>query len=165
MVTDYFEDRADVQLQVQLDENNYNESELISIKVPASLPYGVSSKKFERVDGEVDVKGVTYTYVKRRFYNDTLELLCIPNTVKTGIINARDEFFRLANDFVNSSSAKKETGHHATHTVKFSIQDYANDHSFVWQYPSFESSQKYHDQQFAVNSFLYLNQQDKPPQA
>ncbi|MEO7530727.1 MAG: hypothetical protein ABIS69_04925, partial [Sediminibacterium sp.] len=50
ILTHYFEDKADIQLQADLDHNNYNQADLVSIKVSASLPYGSSSEKFERVD-------------------------------------------------------------------------------------------------------------------
>src|ERR1019366_10094 len=95
-VADYFENRADYEMQAKLDINNYAESDLISIKVPLSLPYGPNSKNFEKVEGNIEIKGVSYQYVKRRFYNDTLELLCIPNTAKTTIKNAKDEFSKMA---------------------------------------------------------------------
>ena len=38
IVADYFENKASVEMQAQLDVNNYAEADLISIKVPVSLP-------------------------------------------------------------------------------------------------------------------------------
>ncbi len=164
LVADYFENEADIQLASLIDANNYLESELISIKVPASLPYGASSANFERVDGSININGVSYTYVKRRFYQDSLELLCIPNIEKTGIQNARDEFYKLANDFVtNNASSKKSSSNHNT-TVKFSVSDFSNDHLFAWHVISSDILSSKSVSLFSVISSPYLDQLEKPPQ-
>ena len=67
--------QSEVQFQLAVDQEQYDESELLHIKVPASLPYGASNEQFDRVEGSMEINGVTYSYVKRRFYQDTLELL------------------------------------------------------------------------------------------
>lgn len=72
--------RASQQLELRLDRQQYDESQLISIKVPTThLAYYNNSTTFERVDGQIEINGVICQYVKRRIYNDSLELLCIPN--------------------------------------------------------------------------------------
>ena len=165
LLTNYFETSADLQMQAELDKNQYNPSDLIRIKVAASLPYGSSSETFERVDGNIEINGVNYTYVKRRFYQDSLELLCIPNTVKTGIKNARDEFAKLANDFITNTSSKK-AGSHQTHSVKFSVQDFTDDHhSFAWQFRDHDPSATWNKMIFADMKSDYLERLDRPPQA
>jgi len=165
LLTNYFEDKADMQMQADLDQNNYNQADLISIKVSASLPYGTSSEKFERVDGNIDINGVNYTYVKRRFYKDSLELLCIPNTARASIKNARDEFARLTNDFVTNNSSKKATSHQA-HSAKFSVQDFTGDHYFfAWQFWNADPSGIRHPLIFADMKSEYLSRLDRPPQA
>lgn len=166
LLTNYFESKADSQFQAELDQDHYNEADLIRIKVPASLPYGSSSEKFERVEGNIEIKGVSYTYVKRRFYQDSLELLCIPNTAKAGIKNARDEFARLANDFVtNNNSSKKAPSHH-NHSAKFSVQDFNNDHDFFsWQFRDSDPAGTWNMMAFAAMKSEYLSRLDRPPQA
>ena len=100
------------ELSTRLDENRYEESELISIKVAApQLSYYVSSESFQRIEGYVEIDGKEYDYVKRRFYNDTLEFLCIPNTAVNQIKMAREEFFKLVND-LDSFPQPKKAGHH-----------------------------------------------------
>jgi hypothetical protein len=165
LFTDYLEDRADSRLEASLDANDYNESDLISIKVAANLPYIANSETYERVDGQITIKGVQYNYVKRRLYNDSLELLCIPNIARTGVQNARDDFFRLANDLAsNTPSSKKSTGH--THLTKFSVQDYTNDHhSFSWQFRDTDLSETWNVQVMADLKSEFLSRLDKPPQA
>lgn len=165
-LSDYFESRAGLQLQAELDLNHYNESDLIHIKVAASLPYGTSSEKFERVDGNIDINGVNYTYVKRRFYQDSLELLCIPSMAKTSIKNARDEFARLANDFVNNNTSSKKAPSHHNHSAKFSVQDFTNDHHFFsWQFRDTDLSGTWNAMIFADMKSEYLSRLDRPPQA
>jgi hypothetical protein len=163
-VMDYLENRADIAFQSQLDDNQYNETDLISIKVPAALPYGASSKKFDRVNGEITVNGITYAYVKRRFYQDSLEVLCIPNFAKTGIKNARDAFAKLANDFVNSSSSKKDAGHQS-HTVKPVVQDYTRPSCYTCQQPASYALSVFSAYRHKLYQFILIKQLDKPPES
>ena len=94
--------------------------------------YGNAGEYFSQ--DYIDFNGITYNYVKRRFYQDYLELYYTPNIAKTNIRNARDEFFRLANDFTaNNNSAKKTNSSHPSIT-KLSLSDFTNDHAFSWQF-------------------------------
>lgn len=129
LLTDYLETVAVTSLQVKLDDNHYDAAQLISIKVPLQLPYGSNNIKYDAVEGNIDVNGISYQYVKRRILRDTLELLCIPNTARTGIMNARDEFSKLASDFINFNTTTKNTGTHS-HSVKQTTVDYTSDHAF-----------------------------------
>lgn len=163
-VADYFENRADNEMQAMLDINNYAESDLISIKVPLSLPYGPNSQNFEKVEGNIEIKGVSYQYVKRRFYNDTLELLCIPNTAKTTIKNAKDEFSKMANDFVNLSTSKKPSNNHS-HSLKYAVQDFTGDHYFDIHQINVSLKSVHIIPAIKENSFTYLQTLDQPPEA
>jgi len=165
LVSGYLETRADNRLEANLDQDRYNESDLVSIKVAANLPYYATythSSNFERVNGEVTIKGVAYKYVKRRLYNDSLELLCIPNIEKAGVQNAKDQFFRLANDLANDTSSKK-SGH--TNLAKFSVPDFTDDHGFVWQYRTVTLQTNWNPEIFAAVKSAFLDRLDKPPQA
>lgn len=100
--------RSDVQLQVKLDQNDYTEDQLIEIRIPLALPYQANWKSFERFDGEIDLDGVHYKYVKRKIYNDSLILLCLPNEAKQNIEKAKDEYFRIVSDIDPRSQKKSE---------------------------------------------------------
>jgi hypothetical protein len=167
LVSGYLETKADSRLEASIDREQYNEADLVSIKVAANLPYYTTythSANFERVDGEVVIKGVSYKYVKRRLYNDSLELLCIRNTEKAGLQNAKDQFFRLANDLANdNSSTSKKAGH--TNITKFSVPDFTDDHGFVWQYKTGSSVTTWNQEIFAAVKSAFLDRLDKPPQA
>jgi hypothetical protein len=88
-------------IEEKVDRNSYREDELISIKTPLHLPYYKNSPEFERVYGSITIGRQEYEYVKRRVYRDTLELLCLPNLLKTKIVEA-------SNEVAKSSSAESE---------------------------------------------------------
>ncbi|MDO6434214.1 hypothetical protein Q4E93_26630 [Flavitalea sp. BT771] len=120
----YLENRADRRLEASLDVDRYDESQLISIKVPSShLSYYNSTTQFERVDGQIEVGGIQYKYVKRRLFNDSIELLCIPNHTAMRLQTARNQFFQLVNDIQqHNGQSKKSDGHAAP--KGFSPTDY-----------------------------------------
>jgi hypothetical protein len=93
-------------LEIALDQNNYNEGELISIKKPLNLPYYNNTKEFTRSYGEVELNGVYYKYVKSRIVNDSLEMLCIPNNVKQQLLNSKDNFAQATFDLQKDSNKK-----------------------------------------------------------
>jgi hypothetical protein len=99
-----------------LDNNEYKDSDLISIKIPVSyLPYYNNSSTFERIDGQVEIQGLQYNYVKRRIYNDSLELLCIPNQAAMNYKAVNDEFFRFLYDLQHMGKGRpNHSRHHAS---------------------------------------------------
>jgi hypothetical protein len=106
-IADYLQHKSDKHLEARLDKNNYNESELLELKIPLHLQYQTSSSAFERYDGEVKLNGVLYKYVKRKVINDTLVLLCIPNLQKMELQTAKNDFFKNTNDLAQNNSSKK----------------------------------------------------------
>ena len=106
----YLQQRADIQLQVSLDKEQYNSNDLITVKVPLSLPYQTNWKEFERVDGEIKLDGKIYKYVKRKVYNGELILLCLRDNNKMHLQTAKDDFFKLANDMLSNNSKKQSSG-------------------------------------------------------
>jgi len=95
-------------LEAQLDNNNYDESQLISIKVPAvHLSSYSNSGQFERVNGHVEIKGVLYKYVKKRLFNDSLEYVCVADHSSMKLQSAKNEFFSLVNDLKHCGQQKK----------------------------------------------------------
>lgn len=90
----------------ELDKGNYNESELMEIKVALNLPYYTSWNEYERHDGEIELNGIHYNFVKRKVLNDTLYLLCLPNHAKTELYKAKNEFAAKESDNAPLSSKK-----------------------------------------------------------
>jgi hypothetical protein len=104
--SDFLQHRADLQLEARIDKNDYENDRLVEIRIPLNLPYQANWQSFERFDGEIDVDGVHYKYVKRKIYNDSLILLCLPNEDKQNIEKAKGDYFKIVND-INSGSQKK----------------------------------------------------------
>ncbi|MDP4150455.1 MAG: hypothetical protein Q8927_08820 [Bacteroidota bacterium] len=124
LLSSYLEGRADRQLEASLDNNNYDESQLIDVKVPsAHLTYYNSSEQFERVDGQIEIGGVQYKFVKRRLYNDSVEMLCIPNHTAMHLQAARNDFFKQVNDLQQHNNGKK-AGPHSDNSKSPAGSDY-----------------------------------------
>lgn len=107
----FLEDKATAQLEAQLDENNYDESQLVAITIPVTkLSYYNNSTLFERVDGQLEINGVQYKYVKRRLYNDSVELICVPDQTAMKLSNAKNDFFKVVNDIQHKENKKSGSG-------------------------------------------------------
>lgn len=112
-----WETQGNEKLEAKLDFHQYDDEDLVEVKIPINLPYHYNWSEFERYDGEIDIDGVHYKYVKRKIFNDSLVLLCIPNEIKTRMSTARDELFSLVNDL-----QKEAANTHSTHTtISFSL--------------------------------------------
>ena len=147
-------------MEEQLDNNDYDESQLISIKVPITyLPYYNNSKTFERIDGQIEIHGTPYKYVKRRIYNDSLELLCIPNTTAMQIRTTRNEIFKFVNDL---QAGKKSESHSRSFKVP-SINDYiSND---LLQFDDLYFVYELKSPNYSANiPFAYSLTEEHPPQ-
>ncbi len=105
LVFNFLMDKANRDLIVQLDKNNYDESALLEIKVPLHTPYITGDNTYERVDGQAVVNGIRYNYVKRRIDGDTLYMLCLPDTKGTKLLAAKNEYGKQVSDI---PSGKKE---------------------------------------------------------
>jgi hypothetical protein len=134
-LTSYLEERVNQQLDARLDNNNYDESDLISIKVANNLPY-TNSKEFERVSGQIEIAGIQYNYVKIKVAADSLELLCIPNHDVTRMRASKDEFFRQVNDLQRNSQGKKADNHSAS-SKSFSVDSYTANDMLSLDHPDF----------------------------
>ena len=108
LVYNYLSNKSDKNLELALDRNNYRDEELITIKQPTNLPYYNDSKDFQRVNGEVEMDGVKYKYVKCRVYNGFLEMLCIPNKAKMQIEQSKNDYAKVAHDFQQNDTQKKD---------------------------------------------------------
>ena len=120
LVIDYLQQRHDATFTAQLDNEEYNNADLISIKTALSLPYYNASMDFERVDGSINIDGVQYNYVKRRIVADSLELLCLPNTGKQKLQTAKADFFKITNDL------QRENGKKSANIIKAVLPEYCD---------------------------------------
>ncbi len=101
------------QQQALLDQlysvNNYSDYNLKSVKVPVTFPYYTNHKEFEPVSGEIEVSGTYYKMVKKRIYNDSLEIVYMMDVDKIKLENAKNDFVKYVNGEtlpLNSKSVK-----------------------------------------------------------
>ena len=108
-LTGWLEHRADATLQSRIAHSDFDENKLVAITVPLNTPYmSGASTAFEPYDGEIDLNGVHYHYVKRRVLDGNLVLLCLPNESKDKIRHSRAEFFKLVNDLGTPNQGKEK---------------------------------------------------------
>lgn len=113
----------------------YDESKLMVIKVPLSLPYSNNWTAFEQYNGSIEIEGHHYEYVKRKVSNDTLILLCLPNTEKDKLEQARISFEKLANGETNRNDKNSSL----PVLLKLLATHYFNQHHFTFTFPLFEN--------------------------
>lgn len=124
LVINYFQKQADRRLESRIDVNDYDESQLIEIKVALDMPYQNNWSSFERNYGEIEIGGKIYTYVKRKVEDGYLILKCIPNTAKQKIKNADYRIFNANNGLDQEHNAgKKDSPLNAVNKSIFSIYD------------------------------------------
>jgi len=119
----HLQERADWHLEAKLDIEDYDVTQLIELKIPLNMPYQLNRTDFERIDGEVEIEGIHYKYVKRKVINDSLILLCLPHEQKMKIENAKDDFFKQVND-LQTDAPKKVPGKNSTSTFTNILSDY-----------------------------------------
>jgi len=131
---------SETKMEALVDRQAYSDEELISIKTTLDLPYYPSSSTYERAYGSININGEEYDYVKRRAYHDTLELLCLPNHIKTGLRAAGNELAKSSADGQSLPSKKSGTNlqinlpdlFHPENTFTLSeMTEAGNDYSFI----------------------------------
>jgi hypothetical protein len=103
----FVENVADKQMIATLDENKYSENELIQIKCALNAPYIINDAAYERCDGQIELNGIQYNYVKRMVKNDTLYLYCIPNNQKTELNNTKNQFAKQNSDNPSGNTSEQ----------------------------------------------------------
>ena len=130
-------------------------------KQPVNLPYYTNSKNFQRLDGEVNIEGTIYKYVKCRIYKDSLEMLCIPHLSKMKIENSKEEFFKLVNDFQQAGNKKKEP---ATQKVFKSIMnEFVKIHDELIDTRKFLLASVFYRENTPLLPKMFLKSAERPP--
>ena len=129
------ESQANAELAEQIGQDQYDETQLISLKVPiTTLAYYHNSTEFEWVDGSIDIQGIRYKYVKRRIYNDSLEVMCIPDAASIRLGEINTAFFRWTNGLAHTGQDRRQGAHtHLLHPL--SPDYYAIRQAFLLQRP------------------------------
>lgn len=145
-------------MESRLDQREYSDAELISIKTTLHLPYYSGSPSFERAYGSININGVVYEYVKRRVYQDTLELLCLPNAAKTKLQEAENEMVKASAEEQASVPLKKSAG-----AIKFSFPVFFQSIQ-MYTFRLNGAEKNYVLQNESFHFFNFTSQPDRPPQ-
>ena len=150
--------KSDYQVTAKIDDNNYDESKLIEIKIPLKLPYSTEWKHFERFDGEIKVNNVYYKYVKRKVIVDSLVLLCLPDPVKSQYESAREKVYSLVNGLKHPANKKANAS-----ILKGANSEYLTPADLSALHPSISLDQAYHI--FNTHPITFYNHRKliKPP--
>jgi hypothetical protein len=98
------------ELVAAFDNRQTEDMELISVKVPSSLPYYTGTGEFEKAVGEIEIGEVQYNYVQRKVTHDSIEYICVVNKAKTAIKKASTQYYKLVNDVEQDSTRKGTSG-------------------------------------------------------
>lgn len=162
IVASFLENQENRKMELAIEDNNYSDQELRAIRVPANLPYYTNSPTFQRIDGEIEVNGVFYKYVKCRIYNDSLELLCIPHTGKTKIQAARADFSELASEFQQSNNKKKSS--QDSKSLRQTISEYEEQPPAI-AFSAGAAQAAYPDKNNSFVISLFIKTVEQPPDA
>jgi hypothetical protein len=126
----YAQGRSARMLTAAVDKGDYDSTNLITISIPLNVPYLSDWTDFQRVDGEVEVGGKIYRFVKRKVFDGRLILLCLPDENKTQLQAAGKDFFKSVNDLSSTPAGKKQNT--VPSTCKVFPADYDDQHP-VWR--------------------------------
>src|SRR5688572_3596354 len=95
-----------------LDKDLYSGSEAITIEIPVTIPYGVESSEYHRVDGEFEYQGEMYRIVKQRYSNNSLFVVCVKDVKGNRIGQALKDYVKTFSD--KPADAKSQAKSHLT---------------------------------------------------
>ncbi len=159
LLFNYFMHRSDVQLVNQMYDTRFNSAKLVEIKVAVNMPTQQDWSEYENVQGQVQVKGNYYNYVRLKLTRDTMYFLCLPNTVKDHLAKANGIAAKNSNDIPSTkkshdSSKKAEFGYDNVYQVA------QCNHSRFAQHLNLVSSTG-----FSALTNPYIESPGKPPNA
>lgn len=103
----YMMKEAGLEMEEKADKSQLAESGFTEIKIKLNLPYIKDWSSYERYDGELELNGVYYNYVKRRVYHDTLFLVCVRNDKKIDLATQKEAYQSRTNDVQNNQGTKE----------------------------------------------------------
>jgi hypothetical protein len=148
-VLNYFTQQSSMELNDNIEANNYSSDDLVEIKIPLNNPY-ISDQEYEEAYGETKVKGKYYQYVKKKISENTLYLMCLPNEKKEVLNNTKNN---LA-DNNNTATNKKESKNPIPNYTKILQAEFLTTQQFAFE--------KMYTIQQDAKSFSIFNNKLKP---
>ena len=106
----YAEKQSDAVIEARLDRAQFNENDLVLIKIPLNNPYQVEQGSFERVNGEINFQGKNFKFVRRKISDGHLVLQCIPDNNKMFLKKAKSEYGNAAYELANNGKGSSRSG-------------------------------------------------------
>jgi hypothetical protein len=131
MVISLLQNDADNRLETLLDNNEYDESQLVEIRVALNMPYQQRYTEFERHYGEIQIDGKSYTYVKRKIEGDVVIFKCIANHSKQVLTTIKNDLAQT-----NSSADINTPGKQTPNSLAKSFFSDYDDQLMFLQTPS-----------------------------
>ncbi len=144
-----------------LDKNEYSDEDLLLVTKPVNLPYYNNTTDFTSAEGETEINGTYYRYVKYRINNNRLELLCLPDNQKTKIRNAKNNYFSLTAD-IEKKAGDKGTPSPAN-TLKKAFTDFEEITTFHFNCCQAAVIPIYMQHKVVAAGLLYKATAEKPP--
>jgi hypothetical protein len=95
--------KADRTANHEIENNSYDQSQTITIKIPLTLPYPVQGE-FERASGDFEHQGEFYKLVQQKYENDTVYIVCLKNTEKKHAMSVLKDMVKQTTDQSSSSN-------------------------------------------------------------
>lgn len=90
----YFIYQADKFSERQISKDQYKASDLVEVKIPVHLPVVGNWVGYQNISGSVQLAQNCYNYVRMKVTQDTLYVMCIPNSKTTSLNKANIIFAR-----------------------------------------------------------------------
>ena len=99
--------KHEARLLQSFDDDNYDLSNVITIKIPVAIPYAANQENFERLNGEFNYEGYSYRMVKQKYSMDTLHIVCVRDVEGQQINQALGDYVK---NLAGNAPASKGNG-------------------------------------------------------
>lgn len=97
-------EQSDRQMAQRLDAEAYSADEVLQLKLPLTLPYGLNRNNFSGGRTTVEHNGEYYDLVKYKLESDTLYFIYIKNYREKELAQAMSQFAKASNDLATSEA-------------------------------------------------------------
>ncbi|MBX7125475.1 MAG: hypothetical protein K1X47_07270 [Cyclobacteriaceae bacterium] len=100
----------------RLDNDAYDASATMTLRIPITMPYTSDTRDFVRVDGVVEYNGQQLRMVKQRIQHDTLHIVVLKDEEANRLTEVKDQ--------IAQSFSDKPANHQTARTLSALIKDY-----------------------------------------
>lgn len=120
--------RSDVAISNQINNNKYQSTDLVDIKIPVHLNIQ-DWADYQPISGQIKDGATCYNYAELKMTKDTLYLKCIQNTDKAKLISAKIIYTKQLNDIPTNKKAHNVPVKKANTLSDYRLQAFNYHHS------------------------------------